>query len=73
LSSLLDFVLVLIVLSAGFLVISGIKAILKDMDARRRPANGLSRPDGLDLTIDVAMTLLGVAGLVGALWALGFI
>jgi hypothetical protein len=73
LQSLLAFVLALIALSAGLLVLSGMKALLKDIEARRRPANGPRRPDGLDLTIDVAMTLLGVAGVVGALWGMGVI
>lgn len=72
-----DFIFPLVLLSAGFLAHAGLKAFLRDLAARSgRPKTGVPsgrscRPDGIDLAIDLAMVLAGLAAAAGALKGLG--
>lgn len=75
---LLDFVFILIFLSAGLLTISGIRALLQDifaiLEARAQSSADRGRaPDRVDLLIDLAMVLLGIGGVTGAFRGLGLL
>ena len=65
------FLFILLLLSSGLLALTALKTLLRDVSARRDGAGRGPRPDGIDLAIDCAMLLAGVAGVAGALLGLG--
>lgn len=67
------FFFILVLLSSGLLALAGLKTLLRDISARRDAGapGRRARPDGVDLLIDFAMLLAGIAGAAGALMGLG--
>lgn len=68
LETLSHFGLVLIALSSGILMIAGVRVLVQDIARRGKQRKGKERsPDSVDLLIDIAVILIGTAGVIGVL------